>query len=146
MIRCYLGYVLCWRGYVLITRKYMKKKGSCLDAWYSVFNRLKSGFSRVGFGPILIDNSCPPSLFRSLFLRYVLLAHHVPCHVCECLMRLLCAYMHSHALRNPSCAYYALINPLPALDPCMTHSDPLACLSSCSLFLFCIGLHLGLLG
>jgi hypothetical protein len=45
---------------VLITRKYMKEKGRCLDAWCSVFNRLKSGFSRVDFGPLLIHDSWPP--------------------------------------------------------------------------------------
>jgi hypothetical protein len=45
---------------VLITRKYMKEKGSCLDAWCSVFNRLKSGFSRVDSGPLLIHDSWPP--------------------------------------------------------------------------------------
>ena len=38
----------------------MKKKDSCLGAWYFVFNQLKSGFSREDFGYLVIDNSCPP--------------------------------------------------------------------------------------
>ena len=42
-----------------ITREYMKKKSVYLSALYSVFNRLKSGFSRVDFGSLLIDNFCP---------------------------------------------------------------------------------------
>src|SRR5580692_9079187 len=52
-----------------------------------------------------------------------------------------CTY---YMLINPLCAYYALINPSHILGSYMTHSDSLACISSCSLSLFCVGLHLGL--
>ena len=62
-----------------ITKEYMKKKGNCFGALYSVFNRLKSGFSWEDFGSLLIDNSC--LLPRFLYLRYFLLAYHVPCHM-----------------------------------------------------------------
>ena len=51
---------LVLRGYMWITRKYMKEKSSCLGALCSVFNRLKSGFSRVDFGPLFIHDSWPP--------------------------------------------------------------------------------------
>jgi hypothetical protein len=45
------------KGCMWITRKYMKEKSGCLGALCSVFNRLKSGFSRVDFGSLLIHDS-----------------------------------------------------------------------------------------
>jgi hypothetical protein len=37
-----------------------EEEGCCLEQWCLYIHRLKSGFSRVDFGPLFIHNSWPP--------------------------------------------------------------------------------------
>jgi hypothetical protein len=38
-----------------------EEEGCCLEQWYLYVHRLKSGFSRVDFGPLFIHDSWPPT-------------------------------------------------------------------------------------
>ena len=54
-----------------------EEEGCCLEQWCLYVHRLKSGFSRVDFGPLFIHDSWPPTrlatvwsgLDRGLFWR-----------------------------------------------------------------------------
>ena len=37
-----------------------EEEGCCLEQWCPYVHQLKSGFSRVDFGPLFIHNSWPP--------------------------------------------------------------------------------------
>ena len=38
-----------------------EEEGCCLEQWCLYVHRLKSGFSRVDFGPLFIHDSWPPT-------------------------------------------------------------------------------------
>ena len=44
-----------------------EEEGCCLDQWCLYVHRLKSGFSRVDFGPLFIHDSWPPTAWPGFF-------------------------------------------------------------------------------
>ena len=63
-----------------------ERKSYCLGTLYLLFNQLKSGFSKVDFGSLLIDNCCPPPCLGPCFpgVSYWLITYPVMCINVSC--------------------------------------------------------------